>query len=137
VADEITRRVSIVKVVNNNLGDLKMSDDDGSNPVIVKWEDYKAALQAGETDDSQHLDVEITQRFWVSFASEESGGKGQIIQFVLDNEQVEELFDSGGDKTMAVRTDPFQAIVNVSLGGLAAEFGDKAKNAPGPPKKKE
>lgn len=133
-SDANTRRIgSVVHVVNNDLGGMKMAADDGSDPILVDWNDYEAALQAGAEDGSQYLDVFITDKFWVSFAPEESGARGQIIQFVLgNNREVEQLFERGDSNAVdidgapsVVWTDPLQSIVNVGfVGGAVFVVGD-------------
>jgi hypothetical protein len=126
------REVSVIKVVNNDLGGMQMADQDGRNPAIVDWNDYQQALQAGQTDDSQRLDVECTDRYSGAFqAAETTGAAGQYITFVLANGQVEQLFDAGDPKAVdVIRTDPLQVIVNVGFGGLAVIFGPMAEDAP-------
>jgi hypothetical protein len=157
------RQSTQLRITNNDLnneinfpevndGDPQPPTDPSANP-LVDWNDYAQALQDGLIDDTQFIDVELTDRFEIRFppspidhAGEAVALFGQQITYVLVNRQragigpigVEDLFDSppgdGGGADSGTpentpggfwRTDPFQAIVNVSWGGLAVEFGDK------------
>jgi hypothetical protein len=142
----LKRTTSVIKVMNNDLAGMKMSDDDGSNPVLVDWFTYTDALSSEDAEidtGGVHLDVEVTDNLWVGFgADEDSGIVGQIIQFILQpgNNPIEDWFEQGdisavdvnGDPAV-VRTDPLQDVVNVNFGGLAVIFGVKDEDAPKKP----
>ena len=53
-------------------------------------------------------------------------------QYLIDESDPAQ-FDQVGPNNInpPYRLDPFQNIINVNLGGLAVEFGDRAKDAPG------
>jgi hypothetical protein len=156
------RKTTPLRITNNDLKgkdgsffpDVTVGDPAPQTPPEkeTSWDDYVTALQDGQIDDSQYLDVLVTDRFKIRFPPAPldvvAGGAGtlfgQQIIYVLVNLQqgngpvgVEDLFkasptDGGGlvnEPGGLWRTDPFQAIVNVSWGGLAVEFGDGA----GPP----
>jgi hypothetical protein len=129
----LARKTTVIKVVNNDLGGLDMSQSN------VDWNDYKTALQNGTKDDSQHLDAEVVDRFNVNFQTgNQHGGQtgvlGQTVKYAFKNDVIEQLFDPGnrdavdtnGDPAV-LRTDPLQYIVNVGWGGLAVEFFDGDK----------
>jgi hypothetical protein len=135
------RTTSVIKVVNNDLNGLSMSDDDGSNAVIVDWVDYQQAMNDGNTDDSTSLNVEFTDIFKVNFgANVVTGAVGQTIQFVLfGNRTVENMFNAGDPNAVdangdpcVIRLDPLQVVVNIGR-GLAAIFGPRDDDAPAPP----
>jgi hypothetical protein len=159
------RKMTPLRVTNNDLNgkdqdffpDVNVGDPASQTPPEkqTSWDDYVTALQAGNIDDSQYLDVLATDRFNIRFPPAPldavAGGAGtlfgQKITYVLVNLQqgngpvgVEDLFKAppsgSGDATPTNtpgglwRTDPFQAIVNVSWRGLAVEFGDGAGAPP-------
>jgi hypothetical protein len=132
------RDVSTVRVTNNDLtgadgNQLKMADDD-NKAILVSWDTYLEALQNGDTDDSQFVDVEFADAFSIVFGADLANGiKGQTIKYKMtNNKDIEEatsnidgtlLFEKTDDATAAdpsanlpppVRTDPLQLIVNVS-----------------------
>jgi hypothetical protein len=121
----------------------------------INWDDYLQALQDGTVDDTQYVDVAVADHFKIRFPPspiDQTGAavvlSGQQVQYVMVNRQqgdgplgVEDLFKSppgaGAENGLNTpgglyATDPFQAIVNVSWGGLAVEFGDGAEDAPDP-----
>lgn len=116
------RTTSVVKIINNDLGgsgglDMTLGPVDWFNV-------YLPALTNGQKDDSQHINVEMTDDFKVLFgpdATNDSGAVGQVIKYVLGNNRpVENLFDQADPyadaNTPAIRTDPLQTIVNVNWG---------------------
>lgn len=143
------RKSTIVRITNNDLDNaIKMPVPSAGDPQPptkpaiqdgggVPWGAYAKALQDGIIDDSQYVDVEVTDRFNVRFPPPYF--KGHIVTYVLKQKQdgdgppgPEDLFQAPPSKGGAPwRTDPFQTIVNVSWGGGAVEFGDKAQDAPG------
>ena len=138
------RKVTAIKVPQNDLKGLTMSDSDGRNPRIVDWETvYKPALQSGGKDTSQQIDVEVTLQYTHVFQTDTKypfgGGKvNQEVIFALGhNRKVAELYDAGNpdaaDKNgrpCIVRMDPLSTIVNVGFGGLAVIFGPNHQDAP-------
>jgi hypothetical protein len=142
------RKVRVVKVYNNDLAGFKMSDDDGTHPMIVPYEDYLQQLQQGEKDTSQYIDYELTIRYFHRFQTEEQRGgvQGQKVAMSLaENQNIyEQYFDDGDPQAVdvdgvssVVRTDPLQSIVNLSWGGLAVIFAPQNQDSPPfkPPKK--
>jgi hypothetical protein len=142
------REVRVVKVYNNDLGGFEMSDEDGTHPQIVPYNDYLKQLKIGQKDNSQYIDYELTIRYFHRFQTEEQRGsaQGQKIAFsVPENRDIaDEYFDDGDPQAVdvdgtpsLVRTDPFQSIVNLSWGGLAVIFAPRDKDSPPfkPPKK--
>lgn len=134
--DPAKRKTSPIKIVNNDLNNLKMTDDN-DKPIPIDWDTYKQALQDGKTDpsDKLFLTMEFVDKFTVAFASNaESGTVGQNIGYfpTENSKDVEVLFDAGdpdavdanGDSAL-IRLDPLQAIVNVGSNIIAVEFAPK------------
>ena len=155
--DRSTRKEVPVRITNNDLNNainmptVSVGDPQPStSPSVkdgggIKWADYAQALQAGTTDDSQFVDVLVTERFPARLPPPSSAG--QLTTYVLKQRQegddpnpgVLDLFKAppgagteSGVQGSVYRTDPLQTIVNVSWGGLAVDFGDKAEDAPLP-----
>jgi hypothetical protein len=137
------RKETPIRVTNNDLNnEIKMpvpkagDPQPPTDPTVkdgggIQWADYAKALQDGTKDDSQFVDVLVTQRFDArlpppSFA-------GQMVTYVLVQKQqggdpnpgVLDLFNAppgagteSGTQGNVYRTDPLQTIVNVSWGGL-------------------
>lgn len=157
-AAETGRKSTPLRITNNDLNGKDadffpaVNIGDPQPPVAPKeqvdWEHYAKAMQDGTVDDSQFVDVEVTDRFRIRFPPspfDQIGAltalAGQMVTYVMKNRQEtaddpimpEDWFSSPpGTGTEAgpdtpgglIRTDPFQCIVNVSWGGLAAEFYD-------------
>jgi hypothetical protein len=131
------RTTSVIKIVNNDLGGLKMTNSDGY-PIIMDWDTYLGALQNGNVDpaDGLFLTVEYTDKFTVQFGADtDTGAEGQNIVYALaGNRNIEDLFFQGSidatdvnGKTAVIRLDPFQAIVNVGSNIIAVEFAPGEK----------
>ena len=131
------RRTSPVKIVNNDLGGMKMTrEDEGGNirAIIRDWETYRTALQNGKVDekDELYLAVEFTDDFTVRFGvGAEKEIVGQAIRHVLGNNRaIEELFEAvdpaniAAEERTLIRIDPLQAVVNVGSNIIAVEFLD-------------
>lgn len=138
------RDVSLIKVVNNDLNNMKMTDENDKS-LIIDWGDYQQALQNGKTDpkDDLFLTVEVSNQFKVAFGVEagkitkspyadpRAGIKGQVIGYFYTEykDTLLKLFDPGDpDATDAdgnsaiIRLDPLQEIVNVGSNIIAVEF---------------
>jgi hypothetical protein len=139
------RKETALRITNNDLNNeikFPQAAVGDKNPpttmgAAVDWTDYVKALNDGTVDDSQYVDVLITDRFNVRFPPPTFNGV--TIHYALKQKQtgdgpagVEDLFKNApdGSGTHTYRIDPFQCIVNVSWGGLAVQFGDKAEDAP-------
>jgi hypothetical protein len=131
------RTTSVIKIVNNDLDGLKMTNSDGY-PIIMDWDTYLQALQNGNVDptDGLFLTVEYTDKFTVQFGADaDTGAEGQNIVFNLaGNRNIENLFFQGSidatdvnGETAVIRLDPFQAIVNVGSNIIAVEFAPGKK----------
>ena len=125
------RTTSYIKIVNNDLNNLKMLDAN-DKPLIMDWSIYKQALQDGKTDpkDELFLAVEFVDKFKVRFAADaNTGSSGQDIgYFPTENkEDVEVLFEAIDpiDAKEIIRLDPLQVIVNVGSNIIAVEFMPK------------
>jgi len=154
------REATTLRITNNDLNNeitmpaVNVGDPSPQVPKSqqIDWADYAQALQDGAIDDSQYVDISVTDRFPIRFPPApfdiSVGQQGIVITYVMVNKQrspsdplgIEDLFQSPPDDSASnvgtnkpgglFRTDPFQAIVNVSWGGLAVEFGDKAQDSP-------
>jgi hypothetical protein len=104
----------------------------------------KAVQKTNDKDEDQHIDVQLIDTFGVSRAT---SAQHQAVQFngMWNNSLLYKPEGEGdvmpGSKEAAqadgadpIRLDPLQVIVNLGGGGLAVEFGDKAK---APEKKKK
>ena len=118
------RKFRSVKVVNNDLNDLDM-ERDGPNRGIIDWKTYLEALQSGEIDDSQWLDVEFRLTLELNMGRMlDRCGPGRSQYILTNNVAIEELENSEGEKLFELsdpdadppplRLDPLQFIVNVS-----------------------
>lgn len=141
------RKTTPLRITNNDLDGLdkqfflpvKVGDPQPPTPPDqqVSWDDYLQALQNGQIDQSQYVDIEVTDRFEVRFPPSPFDQTadtvtlfGQTVAYVMkwrrdasgDPAGVEDWFDSppesdGADTNTPGgfwRTDPFQCIVNVS-----------------------
>lgn len=134
------RKVTVIKVLPNNLDKNKMTNDDGSSKII-DWQTYKQWLRAGDkgTDDETRLDVEVCDQFKSFFGVDErlGGLRGQGVNYKFSGSRElyratndgDALFDIGDqnsvdkdNKTSVIRTDPFQIIVNWGGGGFPDKF---------------
>jgi hypothetical protein len=167
------RTETAIRVTNNDLNnaipmpDVKAGDPQPPTTPSVKdgggiaWADYAQALQAGQKDDTQFVDVLVTQRFDARLPPPSTAG--QMVTYVLVQKQqgadpnpgVLDLFDpapdsssgsgadggSGGGTPDAggggpaqgpiYRTDPLQTIVNVSWGGGSLFAAGQVTTVPG------
>ncbi len=141
------RTTSVIKVVNNDLGGMKMAtepqadgDGAGEDPqaIIRDWDTYRKALEDGKTDkdDELYLTVEFTDNFTVNFGADaERGLEAQGIKHVLGNNRaIEDMFAKGDPKALdldgksaLIRLDPLQLIVNVGSNIIAVEFKPEAE----------
>lgn len=145
------RKFRSIRVCNNDLNDkITFPEVEAGKPqpattvtgsglgrvkYPVTWDQYAAALQEGEKDTDQYIDVEVCDDFRVKYPnSSYSGGSGagQVVLFHLENRKsdpvgVETLFDAppSDAKLDPYRLDPLQVIVNVSWRNIAVEFFDK------------
>lgn len=138
------RKVTPVRVVSNDLNhaisfpDVTVGDlPPASSPdALIDWDRYQDALANGTADDSQYVDAEVIDAFTINLPSPTQFRKGlgaQWVKFELKgNDVIEQLFKAPPSREDKLyRLDPFESIVNVSWGGLAVEFGDRAADAPG------
>lgn len=103
------RKVSAVRVVNNDLNGLDMT-----KPVDWKTK-YRPALVAGTRDLDQYIDVEIPERYGVAWRGKPDGLRSQNL-FVFRNVDLAAIFKRDGkpDPAKTLRTDPYEFIVNVN-----------------------
>jgi hypothetical protein len=145
------RKYTVLQVFSNDFGGGD-SDPFAGQAVnfTMDWDSYSPLLQAGATDDSQYIYEEVIDEFEVKdYANQNFQGAnadGQDIFFIMANlKWVDYLFTVLGQNwadlgifspntappvlpdpnAIAIRTDPFQTIVNVQWGGLAVEFYPK------------
>jgi hypothetical protein len=139
------RKETALRITNNDLAhaiNFPQATVGSPNPPTgvgkgVAWADYAQALHDGTIDDSQYVDVLVTDSFNIRFPPPTF--QGVMIRYGMIQKQagdgtpgVEDVFKQSpnGAGPHTYRIDPFQCIVNVSWGGLAVEFGDGAGGPP-------
>lgn len=148
--DNESRVIVPLRIINNNIGDEFLTNVTGANGRTTKQppsdpDKYLEVVQkTNEKDDGQYLDIELIDKFGIV------RGKGFQYQVVIFNGIWNNTLlansEGGGDilpgveqspgGVPAVMLDPLITIVNLGFAaGLAVDFGDKATDAPPPPKK--
>ena len=100
-----------------------------------------------EKDETQYVEVEllkeVMKRDNTHIMSQGQGDQKTYVtfknQYLIDESEKAKLNpDELGENDInpPYRLDPFQNIINISFGGMAVEFGEKAKDAPEKEKKK-
>jgi hypothetical protein len=112
-------------------------DVDGAEYYRVSTDDYQWLDDT--KDDTQYIEVEIPTKLkgqathhWLMTSGDDLETFWNFKNaFLIDASDEAQLDVTGSDGfNPPYRTDPFQAIINVSFGSLAVEFGDKDKDAP-------
>lgn len=134
---ETERDIEVHKVIHRGINDGFLKDDErGQKQPPSDPEDYLRAIKAtGDTDEGQYLNVEVIGEWSVHGTGQAIPGRSITKTRWTPNTEASELrpADKESDKkAKPVRLDPLQNIVNVSWGGLAVDFGDKAADAPKP-----
>jgi hypothetical protein len=121
--------------------------DETLKAYVAVGHDNKGESAGYERDDStkdedQYIEHEVIELLSRNDSDHEysTGGQFQEVQlklknqYLIDESAAAQLKEQGPDGiNPPYRLDPFQNIINVQLGALAVEFGDKDKAPPSPP----
>src|SRR6266403_686104 len=131
-----SRKIDIIRIYHQKT----IVDDDLNNPddTHVVPDDRYLFIEDSQ-DKSQYDDMEVI-KVWTHNLRDDgkpSNARNQVVNVNLHNKEIYEHFgiiiqdvispgtNSSGDPVIAARMDPFQQILNLQWGGLAAEFGNK------------
>lgn len=148
-----TRNVTVKRITNRNIADEFLDGGFGGKPPRDPDIYKKAIEKSKDSNPDQYVCFEVIKQSKETgtgkhgYGADDSSpviGQTTNHHIAICNSDLIPKTPANGDakkqkcgKKEPVRIDPLQWIVNVSWGGLAVIFGDKANDAPDPPPKKE